>query len=839
MRIRSALCVSGVGLMSIASSAMAQTASGGAPSTQVEISRLEEVVVTARRREESIKDVPQTINVVSSEQLEKLNVRNLNEIQGLVPGLTLSGGGGFSTAATVRGVAFNVEASGNNPTVEFYLNDTPIASNFLFQSLFDLGQFELLRGPQGTLRGRASPSGSITLTTRRPDLSEWGAVANASISDAHAYKYDAAVNIPIINDVLAVRLAGVSDENEWTRVRTIKRAADPAHNPDSFRDTAAGRVSVRFEPVDWLALNVMYQTLEQTNAQYEQVQSASLATGEALSGALIRPSDFLSADDQGDRGRQDMDIAIWNADVRVAGQRISYSGSYNMQEFGSMGAQDAGDYFSPSRFPSAERAFQDPANNDPVCQREGRNTNLVPTNQNYYQCTFTKATRKSHELRLASEERIAGIFDYVVGGLYDDIDAPVRLTQETPLLVAPTVVGAINLTPIVREGNSEETSFFGNLTAHLSDALELSGGLRYIDYKNFSSMLVSGAAPTPAIDEQESTTIYAGSVKYRFTEDLMVYGTIGSSWRPSVHVIGNFSANLTPRERSFIDLAPEESTSYEAGLKTSFLEERGSFNLSVFHQEFDNYVYRDENVYFVNYRRLTPTVVVPEVGAFSFVAGVPATVDGAEAEVSFQINPLWRVTGNVSYADGQVENGTIACTDLNGDGVPDVNVAPPTLAQLTAAVGAGQNVSQCQFSGRATFVPEWTANLQTDASFELTSRFDGFVRALATYSPANAQNPNNAFDNVDGYALVNFYTGLRAPDGSWEISLFANNVFDERVVLGSGSSPQTTNLTALRFGPGGSVIGSTASSFSSPYYSVSALPEREVGIALRVGFGSR
>ncbi len=130
----------------------------------------------------------------------------------------------------------------------------------------------------------------------------------------------------------------------------------------------------------------------------------------------------------------------------------------------------------------------------------------------------------------------------------------------------------------------------------------------------------------------------------------------------------------------------------------------------MFHQKFDNYVYRDSNVYFVNYRRLTPTIVVPEVGTFAFVAGVPATVDGAEAEVSFQIKPRWNVSGNVSYADGQVENGTIACTDLNGDGIPDANAAQPTLAQLMAAVGAGQNVSQCQFSGRASFVPEWTAN---------------------------------------------------------------------------------------------------------------------------------
>ncbi len=104
----------------------------------------------------------QTVNVVSSDQIERLNVRNFNEIQSLLPGLTLSGGGSYSTAATVRGVAFNPEASGNNPTVEFYLNDTPIASNFLFQSTFDVGQLELLRGPQGYVawKGRRRPARS-------------------------------------------------------------------------------------------------------------------------------------------------------------------------------------------------------------------------------------------------------------------------------------------------------------------------------------------------------------------------------------------------------------------------------------------------------------------------------------------------------------------------------------------------------------------------------------------------------------------------------------------------------------------------------------------------------
>jgi iron complex outermembrane receptor protein len=113
----------------------------------------------------------------------------------------------------------------------------PISSGFLFQSTYDFGQFELQRGPQGTLRGRASPSGSIAVTTRRPDLDEIGFVANATATDLSAYKFDGALNIPIIKDVLAIRLAGVLDYNKGNRVHSIKEVSDPRNNEGPYRRT--------------------------------------------------------------------------------------------------------------------------------------------------------------------------------------------------------------------------------------------------------------------------------------------------------------------------------------------------------------------------------------------------------------------------------------------------------------------------------------------------------------------------------------------------------------------------------------------------------------------------
>ena len=156
MRVLSGLLLSSVGLAGLSMPAFAQDATVPVASGEDDANA---IVVTARRRAETVQDVPQTVNVVTAEEVEKLNLRNFTEIQNVVPGLQLQSASAFANNATVRGIAFAPQASGTNPSVEFYLNDAPISSGFLFQSTFDFGQFELQRGPQGTLRGRAAPSG--------------------------------------------------------------------------------------------------------------------------------------------------------------------------------------------------------------------------------------------------------------------------------------------------------------------------------------------------------------------------------------------------------------------------------------------------------------------------------------------------------------------------------------------------------------------------------------------------------------------------------------------------------------------------------------------------------
>jgi iron complex outermembrane receptor protein len=861
---RFALLLAAVSSISMASTALAQDgpSTGAAQQADEGIdSDNGEIIVTARRRDESLRDVPQTVNVVTAAQVEKLNLRNFTDIQSVVPGLQLTAASAFSNTATVRGIAFDPVASGNNPSVEFYLNDSPITAGFLFQSTYDFGQFELQRGPQGTLRGRASPSGSIAVTTRRPDLSEVGAVVNGTISSLDARKIDGAFNLPIIKDVLAIRVAGVIDNNKGNRIHSLSEDVNPQFSKDIFNRTQSLRASARFEPTDWAAFNFVYQTMHTEGHTYPQLVSESLVNPAAAAATtpIIRPFDRLGTDEQGTYTRQDYDVFNFHADIRFAGQKLSYVGSYETSDFGILGAGDAGNFFSPPRIVLTRRSGTDIVGLDQCSHNEETSQQAILTNGGYIQCTHSASKRKSHELRLASEDRIGGIFDYVVGAFYDHNNNPSDLTVETPILfAAPTPTsanpGLINLTGILRRGQTTEKSAFGNVTAHLlEDKLELSGGLRYINYKDQSFLYQTSASGTlvpcdgntaiaqrctvTSNAQKTHATVYMASAKYQITPDIMIYGLTGSSWRAGPRVVGIFSlgpnrGGQTARELSFLNLPPERSKSYEIGAKTSFLDGRGTFNISAYYQKFRNYPFFGPQVFYIstNATGVESVAAANNPGGSGFVSPVPATVKGVELEASYRIMHRWTIGLNAAYADGKIKNATVACTDLNGDGVPDLNPARPTVAQLQAAVGAGQTLSQCSgVNGRSAVTPKFSANAQTEVDFDVGDTTDGFVRGLYSFYGKTVASQANLLDDVGSYGLLNLYAGIRDKDGQWELSVFAKNITRERDILTLAGSPATTSYQ----------VGATASTFVSEYRSLTVTTPREFGVSFRVAFGSR
>ena len=798
--------LSGASLLALGSAANAAPAAD-APGQKAEVApEVEVVVVTARRREESIQDVPQVINAVTPETIAKLNLRDFTEVQSVVPGLNLTtNANGIGGNAQLRGINFDINASGNNPTVEFYQNDAPITAGAVLQQMYDIGQVEVLRGPQGTLRGRASPSGSITVTTKKPNLYTPGGYGNVTVTDTGTRNINGAVNIPVIEGIAAIRIAGLINGDKSNRVDSI----NPLDTRDSSGQAQSARVSALVTPFDSLRLEGSFQRLTTHSRFFDPVESFNQVNATAAaSPVLIRAEDRRSIYETPRLNRQQFDIYNGRAEYQFLGQRLVYQYQHYTQALDS-------------------RTNQDNAN-----ARAGFD---------YYQFTSSRTSSTSNEIRLQNEERVFGFLDYVVGYFDNKNNTPTSLTLQTPVYLPAGLGGrlaTIAVTPIKRTGQSHEKSAFGNLTAHIGEGTEISGGLRYIQYNSTGALSISGSnIPDAPLDQNK--VIYSLSAKHSFSRDLMVYASTGTSFRPGIDAVGDFSVNQSALEKSFLHLPPESSKSYETGFKSTLLGGKARANVSVFHQTFENYPYRagGNGVYYVNYNASVSggvVTVTPQVSSFNFVAAVPVKVNGIEGE--FGYNPTEHLKLNLlaSYAVGKVKDGVVPCNDLNGDGKPDIVTSAPTVAQLQAATN-GNNLSSCKVSQRATFQPPFSANLQAEYTVPLSEKFDGYVRGLAAYYGKSQGDPTNTFDDVGDYGLLNLFAGLREHDGAWEISLYGKNVFDTTKVL-SRTAPLVSTFQVLQ-PPTFRTAAST--SVTSTYTGISTTQPREFGLTLRVALGSR
>lgn len=793
------------------------------------------IIVQARRRDEAVQDVPLVVNTVGAETFEKLNLQNFTEVQQLVPGLTLeNNANGFGGNAQLRGVNFNVNVSGFNNTVEFYQNDAPILPQIVLQQTYDIAQVEVLRGPQGTLRGRASPSGSLTVTTRKADLYEVGGYVDMSGSDIGTLNVNGAIGLPIIEGKLGIRVAGLIHSDEVNRVRTVNGATD---GRDPRSETQSGRVSIYAEPADWLRLEGSYQRLDRSTRFFDQVESFS-AVSDALgqSPVPIAAGDRLGIADEPRINDEVYDIYNAQAGLSLGGQSLIYVYSRTDQTISGFEPQDFGNFF--------------------------------PT-YDFGQLTEGETTAQSHELRLQNEERLFGFLDYVIGGFYRDTNSVNNVFPQRLILLPAAFGGRVaagNQQFVTSLSTTEETSVFGNLTFHIGDNTELSGGLRYIDFSSLNSVSLNrvdllnpatlevlGPAAvfnpplvlgTPLVQDTNKV-IYQIAAKHNFSDDFMVYASTGTSFRPAAFAVGDFSVRQSALQQSFQRVGEETSTSYEIGFKSTSFDNRLRFNLTGFYQEFENFTYRAPGigVYYINFGpNSAGTGLVPEVANFNFVAGVPVEVLGVEAEIGFQVSDNFNIGVVAAYANGEIKGGVIPCNDfVTPDGVPDSPVRAPTLAQLQAAVGAN-NLSACTVDQPASNQPDFVATATADWNMPISDQTDIFLRGLLNFNGATEGDPTNDFDSVDEYAVLNLFTGVRSSDGAWEVTLFAKNVFEAEPAL-DRTLPLSTpydQLQLLGFGPSGPILGDPiAASFTSTYSRIRTPLPREFGINVRYAFGSR
>jgi iron complex outermembrane receptor protein len=829
MPCRPALALAGASLVALAAAAHAQdvppAARAPAPPSPADVrdgALVSEVVVTARRRSERLQDVPQSVNAVTADTLQKLQLKQFQDIQTVVPGLTLSqGSSGFQAEASLRGVTFDVN-TGAQPTVAMYLNDAPVEANFLFQSLFDVGQIEVLRGPQGTTRGISAPSGAITLTTHKPDLKAFGGYVDVTATDLRNQNAQGAINLPLIKDVLALRLAALVDQNTYDGVGSLHQNIGPR------QVTSAERAALSFQPTDRFSLNITYQHLDRDLTSFQQVIGAGAGT--AVDPPLTA-RDRAAVVDGANRVHQHTDVVVAQAEADFSGRRLSYVGSYQHFHVTNRTPEDIGDVL-----PGIE----------------------------VYQTQDARQETTTQELRLSSDPAPGRWLDYTLGGFYQWSQHSGVVQQVGAFLPGAfgPPGGAPNFSPAAFDpryaapilidvpGNSLEASIFGNLTMHLGDKTELTGGVRHIFARQSdSTSLMSGIGllatgspgpcaaplipsvgypgtcdatipPVPIQSLARAATyrpnIYNVSISRHLTRDILLYANTGTSWRPGPTAVGVLNANNNAALNSLTFLQPETSRSFEIGLKSTLLGGRARLDVAVWRQNFHNLIEFVPNVPYL----ASSLPGVSSVQTFNFTANADAVVGGVDIDSAFQITPEWNLALQYSYAGGNLTQGSkLPCNDSNFDGVRDLGVVTAFPAGTAIAFCSGVPVSRN---------PLWNISIQTEYHHRLDDRVDGFLRALATYYPQN--NRVEPDFTVARYSLVNLYAGLRSRDGAWELSVFARNAFGTDELLDRGTQFET--------------VGALSPLFATPqtagdYVTARVTPRREVGVNVHYAWGSR
>jgi iron complex outermembrane receptor protein len=764
---------------------------------------LEEVIVTALRKEQNLQDVPMTVNAITAQDIADYELFRFEDIEQLAPGLSLDNQGAFGSVAQLRGVGFDSNASAS-PAVDIYINDTPVDANYAFQSIYDIGQIEVLRGPQGTLRGRPAPAGAITMTTARPDLEGTSASISGSASDQDARNVQGAVNVPLIEQELVLRVAGLHDENDGGQVESVNGGGNENTTTESWR------ASLRWAPTDAIDATLTHQWLRSNRDTLTEVEGE----GAGYNGPVIGDRSGKAVQESSSGGTQHFRLttlqAAWELDDR---HRLVYSGAHQDNKFEFAVDQDI------LNGVVGWSAIQDTAS------------------------TFKVDTQ---ELRLESTSPDQ-FMDYLVGVWYQKDDTDTTFAQPTPQPGSfgnpsiPDPFGPPDSTYVVYAdgiipADSENYAIYSNTVLHLQENTALSLGARYLQnesdrgetintgtalidvpispgvatncaalipfapftgnqrFPGYCELDLPAGSSVKTNKDTEDAWVYTASLQHNFTDDLMTYFTYGHSWRPPGITVGV----TAPVSDDLISGDPEESDSYELGLRSLWLDGQVRVNASVFRQEFQNFIGRFNDVPY-----LGPG---PSVQSGGFTYPGDATVDGFETEIAADISDQWWVQLTTSYADSGYDDATVPCRDTNLDGNPDTG----DIGNLTTGDFGTNSVIYCNVDTAISATPKWAATLQSEYSFPVYAE-EGFVRVLFNYY--SKQQDTGGF-RPDAYGLLNLFAGVRSPENQWEVTLWTKNLLDEDTQLVRGE-PQT-------------VFGA----FPAGYFEAGYVPEREVGITL-------
>ena len=742
--LASVACV-GLGVPGIA---VAQSNAATAESADAQVSEgLDEIVVTAQRREENLQKTALAVSAVTGDDLTKSGITETSNLGKLVPSLVVQPTGG-TTSFFLRGVGTNSQNSFSENAVAFNFNGIyvgrPTAPAGVF---YDLERVEVVKGPQGTLYGRNATGGAINVIPKKPQLGEFSGEALFEYGNYDSKKGSLALNIPL-GEIAALRVAG----------QIVNRDGYITDGYDDDKGEAV-RASLLIQPSDLWSMTLV-------GDYYNQHGKGS--------GAVLLPSAAFAVPDLEDR----VSISDPRAQAAIRGYAAGifappFCGGFgNFVNSGCIALPGTDGFLDNKFYGVSATVVGDMGFGTltfiPAWRRSDvRFRTYLP---GFAGDIVDLAEQTSLEVRLASNEDQR--LRYVLGAFYFGEN------QATENFFRQGNLSTTRFTPRL---NTESIAAFGQLTFDVSDAFRIVAGGRYTsESKSQLTSTASGGLPGPI--QPPLSVPFTGDLNFKkFTWKVGVEFDAGPSSLIYANVATGFKSGgffvAQPPTNTF---EPETLRAYTVGAKNRFFDNKLQLNIEAFYWD-----YTDQQITYVGGVRTGAGIFAQ--GSITQNAG-KSRMYGAEFEARFapSRNDLFSI--NLQYLNGKYNS--LLTSNFSPTGAP-VTTGCTTLGSRAANPGInGARFYDIDCSGKPTVnSPRWALNLGYERTFELSGDLALIFGARGNIESSRFMNSNfRPEEKQDGFATADAYLTLESMN-SWSITGFINNITDEEILARAGTRP--------------------------------------------------
>lgn len=700
---------------------------------------LEEIVVTARKREIGLQDAAIAVSVVTGDDFDKSNITKLDNFNGYVPGLVVAKNDGAGRIVTIRGLGWETAQNlATQPSVLTYTDGLYLANPLsMGLDLGDIERIEVFRGPQGTEFGQGTTGGAINIVSKKPVLGEKSGAVELGFGTYDTIKARASFNAPL-GERAAVR-ASIQKYQHDGFSEIVGGTLDGYELDDA--DSLTANVAVQFEPTD--AWTILLQGMSHTSDQ-------NAAAQKNIDDPISNPRD-LTQDFPGifklDNTSLSMTVT-WESD-----SGLTFKSLTGWQELEKEQSVD-GDRLTEATLFIDRLGFFSPDNWDVLTFWDNN----------------SEAFSQEFNVSFSNES-----FDWVAGIYYLDHDnfndfleatAPGPFSDSVAALANPSPATLPPFASVLnfnetRTVTREDTAIYTQATFRVNDRWAVTGGLRYQgeDQRDFGDQFFGIFGGFDRVTSDDKMTWKAG-VDFELSDDNLLYGLVSTGWKNGGTNPGAITNGAIFLEDSF---AGEEVTSFEIGSRNSFADDSVRFNVTAFFYDHEHmqFVFEDP----VPFAGGTGTI--PELEEY-----------GIETEFSWQMSDEWRLDGMIAWQDGEIKSDVFVL-----DAIDFREALTPGLGLFTGP-GFNERVAltlATNLNGNEPAkMPDITSriaftNEHDFASGGLTSRLEWVHRGEMQSRVFN----HPLFDTVPAYDIVNLHFSYDMTDRPIRISLSATNLFDE------------------------------------------------------------